>query len=532
MPVDYIEEHYFGAGHTDKDYRTLNYLGYPTHHMAKDISVYLNERTVYSGVALEMISRAPYAGCSFPLARKISFIFVKEMGGEGMVENMAMDEDFWMDEDVEMGEDTRADEDFWKDPLRVETNIAAFVKRIRQMAPLASEILVRASDRDRMPRIASWHFSDLATQLYQLANRVEYYYGLNTDDSMRLQLYLICNLTHISYTSYRSSYNVYQFIQLARNNASTLQSLDLECAYVSPLLGLVQDASANHVTYPCLQTLTLWGSPVPDEPGQSASRGAVPFPILRRLNVEFEGLFDDDTFFRGNAATLEVLAMPLSPSSLAMLRQYRVFEPGSHPKLQSVKLTYTDESGSQSLASLAEAMQFMLKIGPDAPVREYDHSEPLQDQLDFPALLGDHACIQVLSLPSWSPDLWQVISLIKSLPLLLDLRTMLPRIGPIPDGVTMAALPEHHVISNYALVGKRLRRWRVNRGHVDNYAKTATCVLILVLACPNFDRVSLPYFQPEMFIEQMEIAITSDPFKPHAPRLGRLMFDGWNGRQP
>ncbi|KAJ1924955.1 hypothetical protein LPJ71_000336, partial [Coemansia sp. S17] len=125
MPVDYIEENYFGAGHTDMDYHTLNYLGYPTHYMAKDISVYLNERTVYSGVALEMISRAPYAGCSFPLARKISFIFVKEIGGEGMVENMAMDEDFWMDEDIEMGEDIRADEDFWKDPLRVETNIAA-----------------------------------------------------------------------------------------------------------------------------------------------------------------------------------------------------------------------------------------------------------------------------------------------------------------------------------------------------------------------------------------------------------------------
>ncbi|KAJ2334246.1 hypothetical protein GGH92_008375 [Coemansia sp. RSA 2673] len=223
--------------------------------------------------------------------------------------------------------------------------------------------------------------------------------------------------------------------------------------------------------------------------------------------------------------------MSLSPSSLAMLRQYRVFEPGSHPKLQSVRLKYTDESGSQSFASLAEAMQFMLTIGPDAPVREYDHSEPLQDQLDFPALLGDHACIQVLSLPSWSPDLWQVIALIKSLPLLSDLCTMLPWLGPIPDGVTMAALPEH-VISNYAPVGKAFLRWSVNSGHVDSYAEIATCVLLLVLACPNFDRVSPPYFQPEMFIEQMEIAIASDPFKPYAARLGRLMFHGWKGRQP
>ncbi|KAJ2056249.1 hypothetical protein GGI17_006294 [Coemansia sp. S146] len=172
------------AYRNDVDYRTVNYLGYSTHHSAKDITIFLDERSVYSSKALEAISRAPYDGCCFPLARKLAFIFVKEKRGV-------------------------KDRDFWNDPLVAGTNIGAFVERIKETAPLVNEIRVQPSDRDDMPSIASEHFSDLASRLYQLTSRVEYVDISHIEDSTRLKPETICNLSLISYTSGSSIGNVH-----------------------------------------------------------------------------------------------------------------------------------------------------------------------------------------------------------------------------------------------------------------------------------------------------------------------------------
>ncbi|KAJ2873316.1 hypothetical protein H4R27_006595, partial [Coemansia aciculifera] len=83
-------------------------------------------RSVYSGKALEVVSRAPYDGCYFPLARKLAFIFVNDTKD-------------------------RTDEDVRIDPLTARTNIGAFVERIKETAPLVSEIRVQPSNRDDMP---------------------------------------------------------------------------------------------------------------------------------------------------------------------------------------------------------------------------------------------------------------------------------------------------------------------------------------------------------------------------------------------
>ncbi|KAJ2873994.1 hypothetical protein GGH93_002794 [Coemansia aciculifera] len=78
LPLRYLDELELEARST-YNYSKLSYLRYSTHLLAREITVFLDERTVYSGEALEMISRAPYDGCSFPLARKITFLFVKDM---------------------------------------------------------------------------------------------------------------------------------------------------------------------------------------------------------------------------------------------------------------------------------------------------------------------------------------------------------------------------------------------------------------------------------------------------------------------
>ncbi|KAJ2056267.1 hypothetical protein GGI17_006285 [Coemansia sp. S146] len=344
--LGYILKHRMPAHCRDMDYRTFNYLGYSTHHLAKDITIILDERTVYSGEALEMVSRAPYDGCSFPLARKITFTFVLE-------------------------KTDRVDKNNWNDPLIAEANIGAFVERIKQMAPLAGTIIVRPASRDDIPSISNQHFGYLASRLYQLAYRIECIYNPSNVDPIRLQLDMVCNLTYVSYTSWSDVDSTYQFSQLARINARTLQSLGFHCRHYIDILRLVQDTGGNDVTYPRLLALKLCSVSNSNALKRPVFHGAAPFPILRRLRINLECPFDDATFFRGNAATLEWLNMRLDSLNASMLRKYKMFVPGSHPKLQSVKLGYTDDFGSDLLASPAETIQFMYNIGSGAAVREH-----------------------------------------------------------------------------------------------------------------------------------------------------------------
>ncbi|KAJ2886676.1 hypothetical protein H4R27_000465 [Coemansia aciculifera] len=209
------------------------------HHLTKDITIFLDERTVYSDEALEMISRAPYDGCSFPLARKITFYFVHETMNV-VAEDVAID------------------------PLTSGTNIGAFVERIKQMAPLASEIRVQPVAHNDLSTMDYEHLSGLAFRLYQLASRIEHAYDLDTTDLMWLDLDMICTLSHVSCASTSSVDITYQFIELARKNALTLQSLVLDCNRID-VLGLVQAADDNCMLYPCLLTLKLRSESDTDE---------------------------------------------------------------------------------------------------------------------------------------------------------------------------------------------------------------------------------------------------------------------------
>ncbi|KAJ2873993.1 hypothetical protein GGH93_002793 [Coemansia aciculifera] len=348
------------------------------------------------------------------------------------------------------------------------------------MAPLVDEIRVKTVGNDNRPKLHIQHFGDLTSRLYQLACRIGYEYALTTVDYMRLQLDMICNLSHVRYASESYVDHTQQFLQLVRKNALTFQSLVLDCKHDIDMLGLVQDADDNDVAYPCLLTLKLWA--------------------------------------RGNAATLEQLDLWLDRLSMSMLRKCKVFKPGSHLKLKMAKLWHADSFGLELFASPAEALQFMYSIGSGAAVREYAHYRNRQDQIYKPSSFGDYACIQVLTLPTLRSELWDVITLIRSLPLLSDLCTSLPSLGAMPDGVTMDGLPEH-IRSNYAPMGRRFRCWHLDKGYDHNYGELATCVLLLALACPNFDYAAFSCRNRKQFMNAMQVKIAKPEFGQDAPRL-------------
>ncbi|KAJ2458687.1 hypothetical protein GGF42_001920 [Coemansia sp. RSA 2424] len=301
-------------------YRECNYLGHPTHHLARKLEIEIDEQAVYSDKALRMLSTAPYDGSPFLQARKLALIFIPDR----------------MDE---TGEDVDTD------PLTVETNVAAFVQRVKQMAPKVSEIRVQPAcygvmeDEVDSPRMVNRQFSNLVSRLFQLVGNIEY--GDVDYDTVPIELRLdnICNLVHIKLYSVTRIYDILQFIHLARQNAQTLQSLCMRSEEEKiDFSGLVQYADGRLVTYPCLRKLQLRGALDGTPLQQRKFPGAVPFPNLRSLLVKCVYPFSDDTLFRGNAATLEVLEIQLTHSMASILRKYSVFAPTSHPKLQCVKI--------------------------------------------------------------------------------------------------------------------------------------------------------------------------------------------------
>ncbi|KAJ2056250.1 hypothetical protein GGI17_006295 [Coemansia sp. S146] len=62
--------------------------------------------------------------------------------------------------------------------------------------------------------------------------------------------------------------------------------------------------------------------------------------------------------------------MKLDNASVSMLRKYKVFEPGSHLRLQVVKIKYRSDYDSESFTSPTESLQYMYNIGSGAAVLE------------------------------------------------------------------------------------------------------------------------------------------------------------------
>ncbi|KAJ2331601.1 hypothetical protein GGI00_003179, partial [Coemansia sp. RSA 2681] len=383
---------YSQLGYFDLGYRVHNNLGYSTRHLAKALVIELDERGIYSGDILPILSHTPNIDRAFPQVRIVTLLII-------------------MDDEP-------------SSPLSdAEDNIRAFVQRIKQLAPIARDIRVRPQDFDRDPATASTHFGSLVTHLFQLGDRVGYFHYGESDLAMALQLGGLGNMVSIRYNCSNSAMHV---AQLVRQNAPTLQSLEIDSEQDIDIPSLIQAAdSSSYVVYPRLAMLKLWGPAYYHEQQRPVFISAVPFPCLQSLSVGRDYPFGDDTFFRGNAATLKYLEMWVDSSAAAMLCRYNVFTPASHPKLWCVKIGDSDGPPPDSFATEAEAMRFYLSIAPNASMREIKGAlTAAETVLAFaPTLDSRPACIQVLSLPFVSLTLWDVVSLVKSLPLLSDLHS-------------------------------------------------------------------------------------------------------------
>ncbi|KAJ2062673.1 hypothetical protein GGI17_002281 [Coemansia sp. S146] len=223
------------------------------------------------------------------------------------------------------------------------------------------------------------------------------------------------------------------------------------------------------------------------------------------------------------------IGITLDRALVDMIRSYDVFTPGRHPKLQNVKTELVDGLVPGYFATVADYMQLALSIAPHAPTRMIDVDDKA-GIIGAPEIMriSDLTSIQVLSLPRSHLKLWEAVVLVRSLPLLSDLYTSYPKLGPIPAGVTLADLPDY-AISKFAPVDNRFRCWHLDDDEIEVSKEVVHCVILLALVCPNFDYAALAKNKREEYMKLLSATIANE-YQQYAPRLQRFLFYGWKER--
>ncbi|KAJ1669327.1 hypothetical protein GGF38_002344, partial [Coemansia sp. RSA 25] len=470
---------------------------YSTHRLAKRLAIDVELGCIYSGMASELLSRMPYEDCIFPAVRAIEFTFSINPDDTG--------------NDI--------------DASVVQANTTAFVQRVLQLAPRFRECdLGDRFDRERFDKFNHGHFNSLVRQI--LANVDHSKFALGDEwTGTYLDYSGICNLVHIDY-----SVDLYDWPchELVRQCAPTLQSLKLHSRPCIPdsvldLSGLIRDTNGSYVMYYYLQSLSLdiWDDS--DTLQQRPSFGSfVAFPALRHVNMGDYYPFGDDTLFRGNAATLESLKMPMDADTALMLRERRVFTRASHPRLRSVTIYGGDDSIPDGFDTYADYIQFVLSIGPGAAVRVLRPMELEQDIPRVLQLVGEHTSIQVLSIERAALTVLDVVTLIKSLPLLSDLRLDVPKLDSHLADIPKSQLFET-LIEGYAPMGRQLRRLIVRNSQVP-LEDLALFTMLLASLCPNLDFMDVSHNLITHFGRHAKNCTASDPFQKYEQLLQSLQL--------
>ncbi|KAJ2868484.1 hypothetical protein GGH94_000016 [Coemansia aciculifera] len=250
--------------------------GSPAYLYARELEIIPTMLDVYSGAASKVLSSESYINCTFPKVRSIRFKFLDPSALEQQAYNAIASP-------------------------AIESNISAFVQRIKLIAPLAKKITISVSPLNtHEPLFLVQPFSDLVAQLSQLAVDIDY--QLSQQPVIFDQW--LSGLRNLVYENFDSADGSEKIMQLARRSASTLKSLDIRVAPVFDMTSLIQNDDGSYVQYPCLHTFKL-----NDQRGSDVTRppvfpGALPFPSLRHLEIGSLNHFGDDAVFRGNAATL------------------------------------------------------------------------------------------------------------------------------------------------------------------------------------------------------------------------------------
>ncbi|KAJ2745566.1 hypothetical protein GGI20_002053 [Coemansia sp. BCRC 34301] len=280
-------------------------------------------------------------------------------------------------------------------------------------------------------------------------------------------------MLHIAYTSGSSKD---QFVQLVWQCARLLQSLQIhsyddEAEDQMDASRLIQDADGRYIQYLLLQKLVLnllhMGSGIVAK---------VPLPVFG----DFQQVFTHD----------------------------------SHPQLKNVVVAVTHELFPVCFRnSASNCVEFLLDIGPKAPLRELLGLPTGDEALRTFRLSTLHQSIQTLNLGNTNLALIIVLKLIEALPQLSVLQSGCPQIG-----IMFATLHWLELMSVFVMkfvpLSTRFRLWHFEAGEKTSM-EMVQCVMLVALVCPNFDYAISSANHQHQFMALARAVIALPGFRDH-----------------
>ncbi|KAJ2426813.1 hypothetical protein GGF41_001915 [Coemansia sp. RSA 2531] len=485
---------------------------YPTHLVAKELLIQLKPWMIFTGDALKRLSSEPYSGCSFPLVRSLTLNFISRTSQE------------------DFGVRTRV----------AKANVDAFLGLLLQMTPVASEIVLEGGDlSSNFSTATKPQVAYLVAQLYQRYKRVVHHVHFSAEFTGH-QLNAIQDLVHFDYTANNDSE---QAFQLARQSASTLQSLAITFDKVVTISGLFQGTDNSYIVYTSLRSLSLCHTPALQSLYENGSihpwtsygkkerlpmfADVTPFPGLVRLSLDIDYPFGDDILFRGSGATLEYASLQLYPMTRGIIYWYKLFTHSSHPKLQCI-ITRVAHDPSPCKPSIEhfQGPDYFIGIGSHAQVHralnipQCKVSEPYKRNFD------GFDCVRVLSLPGFSVGFSEAVLLFGAFPNLLDLYTKCPYwMWRTPDGIYHRDLRAYKVANRVMARRNRFKTWVFSDSPKCDRRTLVSCLRVVAMVSSALDCVSPQAGNSDIFMGDMDDSVVFHGLAQHSERYWRVITE-------
>ncbi|KAJ2032868.1 hypothetical protein H4S03_006050 [Coemansia sp. S3946] len=483
---------------------------YPAHLVAKELLIQLKPWMIFTGDALKRLSSEPYSGCSFPLVRSLTLNFISRT----------------------------SQEDFGVRTPVARAKVDAFLGRLLQMAPIASEIVLEGGDlSSNFSTATKPQVANLVAKLYQRYKRVVHHVHFGAEFTSP-QLNAIQGLVHFDYTANNDSE---QAFQLARQSASTLQSLAITFNKVVTISGLFQGTDNRYVVYTSLRALSLCHTPALQSLYENRSihpwtsygkkerlpmfADVTPFPGLVHLSLDIDYPFGDDILFRGSRATLEYASLQLYPMTRGIIYWYKLFTRSSHPKLQCIITRVAhDPSPYQRSVEHSQRPDYFISIGSHAQVHRALNIPQCRVSEPYMRNFDGFDCVRVLSLPGFSVGFSEAVLLFGAFPNLLDLCTWRPYLMS-SDGIYHRDLRAYKVANRVMTSRNRFKTWVFSDSPKCSRRTLVSCLRVVAMVSSALDCVSPQAGNSDLFMGDMNDSVVFHGLAQHSERYWRVITE-------
>ncbi|KAJ2354269.1 hypothetical protein GGH92_000139 [Coemansia sp. RSA 2673] len=400
-------------------------------------------------------------------------------------------------------------------------NTLEFAKLLKSMAPAATTIEIACQEFGRQEVNPIDNFGSnseddilkaLANVLYASTKRANLYmYKAGVE-----KLSTIDDIPPLSSINFGYSFSQPAHKVLVRKSASTLQYLDIDISNANMIL---YGTDGEAVVYPNLQHLQLRWCAKHDTDPMVVTAETVLFPVLRTLQLGSHYPFNNDVLFRGNAATLEYLQITLDRGDVSMFNRCKTFE-NKHKVLRHVIIN--EDFGDTLFVSQADEIKLLKNLMSVA--QNLKTWSQTFWKLPIVAMQRGQTfdTIRVLNMHLDNPSFFNILSLVKALPALVNLNSSINGLGPELENIAIEELPDH-IASTYCNTGKNLQAWEINNFVNREFSLFIDLVLLLALACPKLRVIKSKPKALKSYSVKVANALESGSYSKYATELNRMI---------